>query len=161
MSRYFPQDTEYFSKLPGYPSQERMKKGPVALIECNQWIPCNPCESSCRQGAITVGSQITNLPVLDEEKCIGCGICAAACPGQAVRIIDLSKEEGIVAFPYEYLPAPQKGQIGNALGRDGSVLGQARVVRVDAPKAYDHTMVVWVAVDKEIAKEVCSFGGKD
>lgn len=65
----------------GIPSQERMKKGPVAVIECVQEIPCNPCENACPFGAIKIGDPITNLPVLDGEKCTGCGTCVAMCPG--------------------------------------------------------------------------------
>ena len=44
------------------PPEERMAKGRVAVIECVQEIPCNPCENACRLGAITIGEQITNLP---------------------------------------------------------------------------------------------------
>ena len=50
-----------------YPSEERMKKGPVAVCECLQRIPCNPCESSCPFHAITIGEDISNLPALDAE----------------------------------------------------------------------------------------------
>ena len=42
---------------PGIPSEERMKLGPVACIECLQQIPCNPCEEACPRGAITVGKK--------------------------------------------------------------------------------------------------------
>ena len=29
-----------------------MNQGPVAIIECVQEIPCDPCVDACRQGAI-------------------------------------------------------------------------------------------------------------
>ena len=29
------------------PDDERYAKGPVAVIECVQEIPCNPCEAAC------------------------------------------------------------------------------------------------------------------
>ena len=38
-----------------YPSEERMAQGPVAVAECVQEIPCNPCETACRFHAIKVG----------------------------------------------------------------------------------------------------------
>lgn len=55
---------EELAACPGVPSKERMAEGRVAVIECVQEIPCNPCESSCRFGAITIGEQITDLPTL-------------------------------------------------------------------------------------------------
>ena len=30
---------------PGIPSEGRRRRGPVAVLECIQDIPCNPCES--------------------------------------------------------------------------------------------------------------------
>ena len=72
----------------GYPSEERLEKGPVAVIECIQGIPCNPCESACRFNAIVVGKPITNLPRLLEEKCRGCGLCVALCPYGALEIVE-------------------------------------------------------------------------
>ena len=59
----FPSEDE-LSRIPGMPSEERIKKGSVACIECAQEIPCNPCEEACPYGAITVGKPITNLPKL-------------------------------------------------------------------------------------------------
>ena len=94
-----------------YPSEERLKKGPVAVIECCQNIPCNPCETACKFGAITVGDLITNLPVLDESKCVGCGVCLTKCPGLAIFVVDKSKDMATVSFPFEYLPLPEKGDI--------------------------------------------------
>ena len=91
-----------------YPSEERLKKGPVAVIECCQNIPCNPCETACKFGAITVGDLITNLPVLDESKCVGCGVCLTKCPGLAIFVVDKSKDMATVSFPFEYLPLAGK-----------------------------------------------------
>lgn len=53
---------------PGYPSEERFEEGPVAVIECLQEIPCNPCETACKAGAIEVGEPITKIPVLHVER---------------------------------------------------------------------------------------------
>ena len=160
MSRYYPQDTEYFEKLYGYPSEERMNKGAVAVIECNQCIPCNPCENACKKKAISVGFPITNLPKIEEDLCVGCGICVAACPGQSIRIIDKSGELAKVAFPYEYLPLPVIGDLVDVRNRAGEIVGKGKIARIDSPKMYDHTNVVWVEVDKTLAKEVHSIGRK-
>ena len=77
---------EELRKVPGFPSEERMRKGPVAVIECVQEIPCNPCQAACPKKAITIGENITHLPVLDQEVCIGCGICISRCPGLAIFV---------------------------------------------------------------------------
>lgn len=156
--RYYAPLTEEFEKLPGYPSEERIMAGPVAIIECNQNIPCNPCENVCARNAIKVGRPITNLPALEEKECIGCGICVAACPGQAIFILDMtySSEKALVAFPYEYVPVPKVGETHKVVDRNGKVMGEGVINKVMAPKSFDHTNVVWVEVDKEIAREVHS-----
>ena len=60
------------------------KKGPKAVIDCKQDIPCNPCTTCCAFKAITFAGSISSLPELDEEKCIGCGICFKYCPANAI-----------------------------------------------------------------------------
>ena len=34
------------------PPEDRLNRGPVAVIECFQKIPCNPCYTKCISGAI-------------------------------------------------------------------------------------------------------------
>lgn len=139
-----------------YPSQERLAKGPVAVIECCQNIPCNPCETACKFGAITVGDPITNLPVLDESKCIGCGACITKCPGLAIFVVDKSKEMAAVSFPFEYLPLPQKGDTVKAVDRAGQYVCEARVLRVNNAKANDCTPIVTIEVPKEFSDDIRS-----
>lgn len=147
---------EELKKSTVYPSEERMRKGPVAIIECIQEIPCNPCEASCRFKAINIGEPITNLPHLDENKCAGCGVCVAQCPGLAIFVMDktYSDTEGTVAFPYEYYPGPEKGQEVEAVDRSGRVICKGTVVKVQNPKNFDRTPVVTVAVPLEKVEEV-------
>lgn len=149
---------EELANAPGVPSLERMKKGPVAVLECVQCIPCNPCEQVCSFDAITVGDSITNLPVLDVNKCIGCGSCVAACPGQAIFTVNMiySDMEATVEFPYEYLPIPQKGHVVDAVNRKGEVVCQGTITRVRAAASFVNTRVVQIAVPKEFANEVRS-----
>ncbi|MBR4024904.1 MAG: 4Fe-4S binding protein, partial [Firmicutes bacterium] len=64
-------------------AEEMIRKGPKAVIECTEDIPCNPCSTCCNFGAITIEGSISELPCLDEEKCTGCGLCIPACPGMA------------------------------------------------------------------------------
>ena len=139
-----------------YPSEERLAKGPVAVIECCQNIPCNPCETACKFGAISVGDLITNLPVLDESKCIGCGVCITKCPGLAIFVVDKSKEKATVSFPFEYLPLPEKGDTVKAVDRAGHYVCDAKVVRVNNAKANDCTPVVTIEVPREVSDTVRS-----
>ena len=149
---------EELASCPGRPTEERMKKGRVACIECVQEIPCNPCEGICRFGAITIGDQITNLPRLHEEKCTGCGLCVANCPGLAITILDksLSDTEGTVDFPFEYIPLPEKGDVVDAVNRAGEVVCRGEVVRVTRLKSYAGTAVVRLKIPGEYVDEVRS-----
>lgn len=144
-------------ELGRYPSEERMSKGPIAVIECSQNIPCNPCETACRFGAITVGDPITNLPVIDESKCVGCGICITKCPGLAIFVVDKSSDGmATVSFPFEYLPLPEKGDSVNAVDRAGAFVCKATVLRVNNAEANDCTPIVTIEIPKEFADEVRS-----
>ena len=142
----------------GIPSGERMKKGPVAVIECVQEIPCNPCEGTCPFGAIKIGNPITNLPHLDEEKCTGCGTCVAMCPGQAIFLVNeaYSETEAEISFPFEYLPMPEVGDEVDAVNRGGEVVCKGKVTKIRNPIAYKNTAVVSIAVPREYVNEVRS-----
>lgn len=155
-----PSDEERLN-CPGRPSEERIAKGPVAVIECVQEIPCNPCEAACPFGAIKVGRPITNLPQLDEEACTGCGVCIAACPGLAIFKIDetYSEREALVEFPYEYYPLPAKGDTVTVVNRFGEAVGKGTVVSVKQPKKFDNTAVIGVRVAKELADQVRGMKG--
>ena len=145
-------------RIPGMPSEARLEGRAVACIECRQEIPCNPCESACPHGAITVGTPITHLPVLDEEKCIGCGLCIARCPGLAIFCLHkhYSETTSLVSFPYEYLPLPQKGQIVRCVDRLGRFVTEGTVHSVKTAAAFDHTAIVTVEIPKQYLMDVRS-----
>lgn len=141
---------------PGFVSNDRLKKGAVAVIECVQDIPCDPCEKACPQGAIKVGRTITNLPVLEEEKCTGCGLCIPACPGLCIFLVDMtfSPTEALIGIPYEFVPLPTPGSRVEGIDRSGKCICQASVIKVRNPSSYDRTPVVYIAVPKKHAQEV-------
>lgn len=141
------------------PPAERIARGPVAVIECVQQIPCNPCEKACPFGAITVGPDITQLPGLDLEKCRGCGICLSKCPGLAIFLVDASKSgtEALVTMPHEYLPLPGVSDIVDGVDRIGRFVAKARVVKVDSGVQRQGTAIVTLAVPKEFMHDVRSF----
>lgn len=142
---------------PGFPGEEVLSQKKCVVIECVQNIPCNPCEQACPHGAITVGEPITNLPVVDKEKCIGCGLCVARCPGQAIFLVDQTDPDfDTVTLPYEYYPLPEKGEEVYCLSRDGRHLSMGTVLRVVMTKANDRTAVVEVKVPKGYGMQVRS-----
>lgn len=150
---------EELKNSPGIPSEARRRKGPVAVIECIEDIPCNPCEASCKAGAISVGEDITNLPHLDEDKCIGCQTCVPICPGQAIFMVDESLPEGkaTVTMPYEFLPLPEKGQSVVALDRAGQALGDATVTAVRQQERMDKTALVTIEVPRQWSMQARAF----
>ena len=147
---------EELASCPGIADAERFEKGPVAVIECFQEIPCNPCEHACSSGAITVGSPITRLPVLDAAKCIGCGECLAPCPGLAIFLVhkNYTASTSLVGFPYEYLPLPEEGDSVPCCGRDGNFIADGRVVKVKKTQAGDGTAVILVEIPKEFFMDI-------
>ena len=136
---------------PGVPTAARRHKGFVAVIECLEDIPCNPCESSCNVGAIVVGDDITNLPHLDGEKCVACQTCVYICPGQAIFMVDesLSDDRAAVMMPYEYRPLPEEGDVVGALDRAGQLLGDATVTKIRQTKNMDKTVTITIEVPKK------------
>jgi len=134
----------------------RERGGAIVLIECVEDIPCNPCETVCPFGAITVGVPITNTPVVDIEKCNGCGQCVAVCPGLAVFLVNHDAGDGMAefTFPYEYLPTPEKGDIVKATDRAGKEVCEAEVVKVASSPKYSLTNVITIRFRTEHIKDV-------
>lgn len=148
-------DVEEVMDIPGFPGEDILNTKKCVVVECKQNIPCNPCESACPHGAIIVGNPITNLPIVDPEKCIGCGLCVAQCPGQACFLVDMSHEEyDTVTLPYEYYPLPERNQEVYGLSRDGVYLVKATVVRVIMAKKNDRTAVIEIKVPKGFGMKV-------
>ena len=142
-----------------FPSVERINRGPVAVVECWQKIPCNPCQTACPAGAIRIGEDINEIPRRDEERCTGCGVCVAKCPGLSIMIVDGSKSADTVEFriPYEFLPLPEAGETVVGLDRAGQPVCQAKVLRVMNPPAFDRTPVVTLEVDRRYLYDFRNF----
>jgi len=133
------------------PPEERLRKGPVAILECPELIPCNICVVACPTGAIKM-DRIIDIPRVEWDKCIGCAMCVAICPGLAAFVVDLSKpDKAYVTVPHEFLPIPKVGDEVWLLGRDGKRLGKGKVIRVWEK---NRTWVVTVEVPRELAMEV-------
>ncbi|MBN2796310.1 MAG: 4Fe-4S ferredoxin [Clostridia bacterium] len=137
-----------------FPSMERLMQGPVAIVECFQRIPCNPCATSCKRGAIVPFEDINDLPNIKHETCNGCSLCVFNCPGLAIMVIDYTYSETEVTFkiPYEFIPLPSEGDFVQGLDREGQYLCDVKVLKVQNTKAMDRTPVITLAVDKAYLK---------
>jgi len=138
------------------PPDARFAKGPVAIVECFQEIPCNPCVDACNLKAIVKERDLNDLPIVDFDKCTGCGLCITQCPGLAIFVVDktYSATHAIVRIPYEYIPIPEKGQWVCGLDRAGEERGWFEVTRVMPGKGKNKTTVIWLAVPQDLAMEV-------
>jgi Fe-S-cluster-containing hydrogenase component 2 len=124
------------------PSEDQLKKG-VAITECIQDIPCDPCVDSCPVDAISM-KDINAPPVVDYTKCIACGQCVGVCPGLAIFVVKKQNGKGLLTLPYEFLPVPEKDDVVDTIDRNGEKIGKGVVKRV---KKQGKTMVVTVELD--------------
>ena len=137
------------------PSEERFSEGPVAVVECFQEIPCDPCIKACNRGAISMQRDINDLPKVDVKLCNGCGLCISMCPGLAIFVVDKTYSEklALVRLPYEYVPVPQTGQYVTALNRAGEELGGFEVIKVISGGKKNKTYTISLAVPQALAME--------
>jgi Fe-S-cluster-containing hydrogenase component 2 len=135
---------------------EKAREGAVAVIDCREEIPCNPCEFACPKGAIEVGENICDLPRYEPDLCDGCGRCVALCPGMAIYILDRSSGDGKarVTLPYEMKEEIVKGGEVWALDEIGAPLGKGKVVRVAKTGREDRSLLVKLEVPEEWALKV-------
>jgi ferredoxin-type protein NapF len=73
-------------------SQIIMGKAEIILHNCLLLhnTECNKCKVSCRYEAITIkpeGDLPQAVPVLELERCVGCGACAVICPPRTISMI--------------------------------------------------------------------------
>lgn len=131
------------------------KKQGLVIVECPQRIPCNPCHTSCPTKAITEFADINDTPKIEYDKCTGCALCVAVCPGLACFVIDLtfSPDKALYKLPHEMLPVPAKGDTVDCLDRTGAVIAKGTVEAVVEPKK-DRTHVVHVSAPKELSNAI-------
>ena len=145
-------ERECFAPAPEPPQQPALQpRKPngghgVAIIECPEQIPCNPCVQACPFDAISIAGGITALPILDPGLCTGCGSCVPRCPGMAIYVLNRNYAPGkaALAIPYEFLPLPIEGQTAEVVDRRGGYVCQGQVAKIRIVKDYDRTPVITV-----------------
>jgi len=96
--------------------------------ECSKFCPVNKKGDEC--------VVIKEKAQIDEELCVGCGICQRRCPFGAVEIVNLpSVDEKNLVFRYGEngfalygLPVPKQGNVLGLLGRNG--IGKTTAVEI-------------------------------
>jgi Fe-S-cluster-containing hydrogenase component 2 len=131
------------------PSEEQLRKG-VAITECIQRIPCNPCVDSCPVNAISM-RDINAPPIVDYDKCIGCTKCVGICPGLAIFVVKKKDDKAFITIPYEFYPYPFVNQIVEALDRRGCIMDKAIVKKV---LKKGKTLVVTLETNERYAMDV-------
>lgn len=99
---------------------------------CNQ--DCAKCCPVNKKGENCI--VIEGKARIDENICVGCGICPKRCPFQAISIINLPemKEESLVyrfgknGFALYGLPTPRIGSVLGLLGRNG--IGKSTAIKI-------------------------------
>jgi thioredoxin reductase/Fe-S-cluster-containing hydrogenase component 2/bacterioferritin-associated ferredoxin len=134
---------------------KRIEDGKVrAVIECDEEIPCNSCESVCKFDAIKIGKNLNAKPVLDPSKCTGCSLCMLSCPGLAIFMesVDTVTHKGTLALPYEFLPLPKVEEKMWGMDRDGNYVCDVTVKKVI--KSPNKTNIVHVEMQDEFVDMV-------
>jgi len=139
-----------------FPSRERIKQKPVAVIECSQEIPCNPCVDACPVNAIKIKGNINNSPEVDFEKCTGCSICLGICPGLAIFLVYISKGKGYLTIPYELIP-PEEGETVELISRNSEIVGKGIIKKVKKLEKHNKTILITIEMKEEFLRNVRGF----
>ena len=86
-------------------------------------------------------------------------MCVANCSGQAIFLVneDFAPGYASIGLPYEFLPLPQAGDKGTALGRDGQPVCEAEVISVRSAPVMDKTNILTMKVPVEYVHQARFF----
>lgn len=138
-----------------FPSEKRLLRGRAAVTACPGQDECGLCAAACGFGAI---EKPARLPIVDHEKCIGCGACVKACPRGNMRLVDGSKgEECELTVKVPLAELPETEETLRALDAAGKGLGPARVTQA-YPLPDGKNCLVRFRTDKELIRSAITVG---
>lgn len=105
-----------------------------------------------RKDVFPSADNITSLPVVCRGPNVIVVYVCSLLLGQAIFLVDEETEPGFgtVTLPYEFLPLPEAGEKGIALGRDGQKVCDCEVVSCKTAKAFDHTNLLTIKVPSDM-----------
>ena len=60
----------------------------AASVDHSRCIKCNLCYTACEDGAHQC-IDLTPLPLVRQDDCVGCGLCAQVCPEECIEMVEL------------------------------------------------------------------------
>jgi len=89
-------------------NKEDIKLGNAVVIKeaciAWDWGGCTKCAAECPENAIQLDNE--KRPVIDQNKCNGCGLCEFICPSSSLRAYNANiKSKGIVVQPLNHRSA--------------------------------------------------------
>ncbi|MGY5881989.1 MAG: 4Fe-4S binding protein, partial [Candidatus Thorarchaeota archaeon] len=70
--------------------REFIKTDFIMTVNADLCTGCETCLDRCQFGALSIPEDVT---VVDEARCIGCGVCALVCPESALEIVKTSPDK--------------------------------------------------------------------
>lgn len=109
-------------------------------VKCKNNVDCPfICGGVCpvnRSGTECIVIDEDSKPLINEELCVGCGICPKKCPHEAIKIVNLPAElekdpihrYGANKFALYSLPTPIFGKVVGILGKNG--IGKSTAIKI-------------------------------
>jgi len=115
-----------------------MKLAIINKEKCRPDLCGHECKKKCPVEKKEADSCVTieGKARIEENTCIGCGICVRVCPFEAIEIInlpgvnedDIIYRYGVNGFALYGLPIPKEGKILGLLGRNG--IGKSTAIKI-------------------------------